>query len=320
MRYWWVNQNQTFQAERSGGYLWSPKRNRNGNQNPFYENMREVAPGDLIFSFRDGLIPAVSIATTFTSPAPRPVEFGSAGEQWDSDGWRVNVSYTSMPIPVRPKDHMAELAPLLPDKYSPLQPNGNGLQSVYLAEIPEPMANKLIDLLEAAGNTLPPLGERVTASNALEVPIVEREDSIEQRLRSDPTIPDTERTALVKSRRGQGLFRDRVQQIEGRCRLSGINDLTFLVAGHIKPWRVCTNMERLDGENGLLLTPTFDRLFDQGFIGFEDNGDLLVSPVLSTDTARRLGLPLSPLNVGPFAPGQRQYLGFHRNNVLKRAE
>jgi hypothetical protein len=33
------------------------------------------------------------------------------------------------------------------------------------------------------------------------------------------------------------------------------------------------------GENGLLLTPSIDRLFDCGFIGFEDNGRLIISPV-----------------------------------------
>jgi putative restriction endonuclease len=50
VRYWWVNQNQTFRQEIDGGYLWSPKRNANGARNPFYEFMREVAPGDLILS------------------------------------------------------------------------------------------------------------------------------------------------------------------------------------------------------------------------------------------------------------------------------
>jgi putative restriction endonuclease len=50
MRYWWVNQNQTYRHEIGGGYLWSPKRNANGARNPFYESMREVAPGDLVFS------------------------------------------------------------------------------------------------------------------------------------------------------------------------------------------------------------------------------------------------------------------------------
>src|SRR5215470_14266619 len=56
MRYWWVNQNQTYRHEIQGGYLWSPKRNANGARNPFYESMREVAPGDLIFSFMDAQV------------------------------------------------------------------------------------------------------------------------------------------------------------------------------------------------------------------------------------------------------------------------
>ena len=50
----WVNQNQTHRQEIGGGYLWSPKRNANSARNPFYESMREVAPGDLIFSFVEG--------------------------------------------------------------------------------------------------------------------------------------------------------------------------------------------------------------------------------------------------------------------------
>jgi putative restriction endonuclease len=48
MRYWWVNQNQTYRQEVEGGYLWSPKRSASGARNPFYESMREVSPGDLI--------------------------------------------------------------------------------------------------------------------------------------------------------------------------------------------------------------------------------------------------------------------------------
>jgi hypothetical protein len=53
MRYWWVNQNQTFRHELAGGYLWSPKRNANGARNPFYESMREVVPGDIDLSTVD---------------------------------------------------------------------------------------------------------------------------------------------------------------------------------------------------------------------------------------------------------------------------
>jgi putative restriction endonuclease len=49
MRYWWVSQNQTFDEETEGNFMWSPKTNRNGGPNPFYENMRRVEPGDIVF-------------------------------------------------------------------------------------------------------------------------------------------------------------------------------------------------------------------------------------------------------------------------------
>jgi hypothetical protein len=62
VRYWWVNQNQTYRAEVSGGYLWSPKRNKNGARNQFYDNMRLVSPADLVLSLRDTRIGAVGVA------------------------------------------------------------------------------------------------------------------------------------------------------------------------------------------------------------------------------------------------------------------
>ena len=65
MRYWWVNQNQTYRHEIAGGYLWSPKRNANKARNPFYESMREVSPGDIIFSFRDTRIATLGIARSY---------------------------------------------------------------------------------------------------------------------------------------------------------------------------------------------------------------------------------------------------------------
>ena len=60
-----INQNQTYRHEIAGGYLWSPKRNANKARNPFYESMREVAPGDIIFSFRDTRIAALGIARSY---------------------------------------------------------------------------------------------------------------------------------------------------------------------------------------------------------------------------------------------------------------
>jgi putative restriction endonuclease len=64
MNFWWVNHSQTFRLEFFGKYIWSPKRKRNDQINPFYEAMREVSPGDIIFSLADGAIQGFGMART----------------------------------------------------------------------------------------------------------------------------------------------------------------------------------------------------------------------------------------------------------------
>src|SRR5467141_3084814 len=147
MAYWWVNQNQTYRHEVQGGYLWSPKRNANGARNAFYESMREVAPADLIFSFMDTRILAIGIARSYCEESPKPAEFGSTGQYWENIGWKVKVTFTTLNNQVRPKDHMEVLRLVLPQKYSPLQANGNGLQSIYLVELPQAFAEVLMGLI-----------------------------------------------------------------------------------------------------------------------------------------------------------------------------
>lgn len=321
MRYWWVNQNQTYRHEVPGGYLWSPKRKANGDRNPFYDFMREVAPGDTVFSFADTQIRAIGMVASHAYEAPKPLEFGQTGAYWDNIGWRVDVRFAELRLPVRPSEHMNVLAPLLPERYSPLLPTGSGLQSVYLTRMSEPFASALVDLIGAEARNLI-LGHRVAEERTVlpAIGLVEWEEHEMNRLRTDANIPDTTRKAVVLARRGQGLFKQRVMQIERACRITGVIREEHLRASHCKPWRDATNDERLDGENGLLLTPNADHLFDRGFIGFEDNGDVLVSPVAHTDSLARMGLSTSRVfNVGSFSQGQRRYLEFHRENVLLRS-
>ena len=319
MRYWWVNQNQTFRHEIDGGYLWSPKRNANGARNPFYESMREVAPGDLIFSFMDTRILAIGVAQSYCWESPKPLEFGTAGEYWENIGWRVKVAFTKLTNRIRPKDHIDILRPLLPQKYSPLQPNGNGLQSVYLTAVPEPLAEVLLGLIgyEAEPLTLAARNVLPVVSDDLE--LWERKQ--EKYVVDDPTIDATERLALITARKGQGLFKERVSKIETRCRITGVENPVHLVASHCKPWRDSTNEERLNGENGLLLTPSIDHLFDRGFIGFEDNGTLIVSPVAHRPSLHKMGIDTTRVvSVGGFTSGQKDFLDFHRTSVLLRAD
>lgn len=321
MRYWWVNQNQTYRHEVPGGYLWSPKRKSNGNRNPFYEFMREVAPDDLVFSYCDARIRAVGIARSFAYEAPKPEEFGAAGRNWEKIGWRVDVSFNEISHEFRPAAWIDRLRPLLPAKYSPLRPNGQGLQSIYLTELDQDLALELAQLIGAEVFAL--ARQETVAETPLESPkaeIVLWEEHLRREIEEDRSIPDTDREALVIARRGQGLFRQRVEAIESYCRVTGVDRPEHLRASHCKPWRDSNHEERLDGANGLLLTPSIDHLLDRGFISFEDDGQLLVSPVAHRPSLQRMGIATAEkVNVGAFSPGQSHFLEFHRDAVFLRS-
>ena len=321
MRYWWVNQKQTYQHEVPGGYLWSPKRKSNGHHNPFYEFMREVAPGDVVFSFADGWVKAIGIIGSHGNESRKPLEFGQTGAYWDNIGWRVDVGFVELRGPVRPSEHMALLAPKLPSRYAPLQPNGHGLQSVYLTLLPEVFAATLIDVIGREARIIVQ-GLRVADSKDSQVGVglIEWEEHELAKVAADDQVPETTRKAVVLARRGQGLFKSNVQKIESACRLTGVDRQEHLRASHCKPWRDASNVERLDGENGLLLTPDADHLFDRGFLSFDNNGDVLISPVAHRPSFTKMGLDPDRLrNVGTFSEGQRRYLEFHRENVFLQA-
>jgi putative restriction endonuclease len=323
VRYWWVNQNQTYRQEIAGGYLWSPKRNANGARNPFYEFMREVTPGDVVFSFVDTRIVALGIVSSYCYESPKPAEFGGVGLNWEAIGWRVRVNFVSLQEKIRPKDHIELLKGLLPSRYSPLQESGNGIQSIYLTELPPALATVLIGLI---GKEASMLSDRSTESLIREPMQIENADleiwehHIEANIESDTRITETDREALIVARRGQGIFKQRVMEIETRCRITGVTNPIHLRASHCKPWRDSDNQERLNGENGLLLTPTVDHLFDRGFISFEDSGVLIVSPVAHVPSLNRMGVETNRIvNVGTFTEGQKQFLDYHRESVLLQA-
>lgn len=321
MRYWWVNHKQTWRQEVTGGYLWSPKRKSNGQSNPYYEFMREVAPGDLVFSYAETQIKAVGTARGYAEEGGKPVEFGAAGRNWDSIGWRVSVKFHRLHTYFRPKDWIDLLRPLLPPKYAPLDPHGKGSQSVYLTLLPAPFALRLAELISPEVAAL--ARSETTAEPDLEAPSHELdlwEEHLRRKIAADATIPETDKDQLIVARRGQGLFRSRVQLFESRCRITGVDHPEHLRASHTKPWRDATNEERLDGANGLLLTPSIDHLFDRGFISFRDDGRLLVSPVAHHPSLERIGVPVtSALQTPAFTAQQRRYLAFHRDAVFLQA-
>jgi hypothetical protein len=323
MRYWWVNHSQTFRHEFQGRYIWSPKRKRNGSRNLHYDFLREVSPGDLVFSYADGALQGSGLATSYCYTCPQPEEFGHLGEAWDVVGWRVDVDFNPFARPVRPKQHLPILAPLIHrEAHAAIRPTGDGLQHVYLTTISEDLARVLLGLagLDPRQFTEPPLHD---APRVLVEPELrgqqEWEDIVQRRL-SEEEIPDTTRQALIRARIGQGLFKERVAQMERVCRMTFVDNPSHLVGSHIKPWRESSNEERLHGANGLLLTPTADHLFDRGFISFDDGGEILISPVADTTSLKRMGLdPHHPPRPLPFNTDQKHFLSHHRREIFLSA-
>ena len=90
----------------------------------------------------------------------------------------------------------------------------------------------------------------------------------------------------------------------------------ILRASHIKPWRECTNEERLDPYNGLLLVPNLDALFDAGLITFGEEGGLVVSKAVSKEDRVLLGLE-SEMRLRKLPQRSMDYLDHHRKNVFR---
>jgi hypothetical protein len=143
----------------------------------------------------------------------------------------------------------------------------------------------------------------------------EAEELAEDRaLESQAGLSETEKEALRKYRCGQGLFRDRVAALEPHCRITGVNVKVLLRASHIKPWKDSTDKERLDGNNGLLLAPHVDHLFDQGYISFTNGGGVRISPKCPRHVLTAWGI--SPrMKVGPFRKAQWPFLGLPPTQV-----
>lgn len=138
-----------------------------------------------------------------------------------------------------------------------------------------------------------------------------------QRILKKPKLTATQKEALINARLGQGAFRFQVLALwANKCAVTGCGISEVIRASHIKPWRDCTDEERLDANNGLPLTAHLDALFDSGLISFEDSGKLLVSARLPSREQRLLGLGEISLRKKPSGRMIR-YLRHHRDQLFR---
>lgn len=312
MAYWWVNHKQTYRQETDGGYIWSPKVKSNGGRNVSYDNLTRCLRGDVVFSYAGGQIRQIGWVETPAVTAPKPPEFGAAGDNWSQEGWLVRVNWQPLRRALVPQTFFELIQPLLPERHSPISTSsGRGNQGVYLAGLSELLGALLLRLIEEHADPavkvhLVVLAEEGEATAAL------LDDM--QRLRQVPN--DTERDALTRARLGQGLFRQRVAEREQACRVTGLARQEFLVASHIKPWRDCDNHERLSGANGLLLSPHVDKLFDRHWLSFDADGQLLCEHEAAREALRCWGIESANL-IRPFSREQEAFLETHRQ-ALRR--
>ena len=306
MQYWWVNHKESARQAIEGEYLWSPrkksnKKRRAGTQGELLDNLTRVRAGDLVFSFAEGVVNAVGVALARAREAPGKLEAES--------GWQIDVRFGELSAPLRPRDHLRELAPVLPRKHSPLRASGTRNPNVYVGAVPPAMASVLRALL---GGQAEAIEEKIILSLGPEFLDEMAEESLRERVDLDPA----EKQRLVRARRGQGEFRRNVEAIESECRLTGLLDRRHLRARHIKPWRDSDDQEKLDGFNGLLLSPHVDHLFARGHVSFSDEGELLVSRHLNPAVLKAWRIAL-PKKVKPFGPEQRVYLDYHRSEIFE---
>jgi putative restriction endonuclease len=273
--------------------------------------MTQAASGDVVFSHADGKVGAVGVVIDRVRTAPTPVEFGKMAGQWQTDaGWLLPVRFEVLGQPLLPKDHMTLLAPLLPRKQSPIRATGAGNQAIYLAGIPPSMAAVLQDLLDGQL-------EGIQEAIAIETDDQLTNSAIEEQIWQRTNLGPREKRQLINARSGQGVFRENVERIEKACRVTGVLDRRHLRASHIKPWRMSDDSEKLDGFNGLLLSPHIDHLFDRGNISFADNGQILISRHLNPLVTKAWGLDKArPPH--QFRPEQCEYLDFHRQHIFER--
>ncbi len=127
-------------------------------------------------------------------------------------------------------------------------------------------------------------------------------------------LDNTQRTGIATHRVGQDIFRRKLLiKFDKKCAVTGIDEEEILLASHILPWKDADNFQRLDIENGILLNPFYDKLFDKFYISFSDNGNIVLSEKLKTSKKLMQFIDINAsINI---TQGMKKYLRMHRKNL-----
>ena len=144
---------------------------------------------------------------------------------------------------------------------------------------------------------------------------IEEAQNIEEEI-SSFNVEGASKKAIINARVNQGIFRDLLLKRYNKCCLCGMENHTLLIASHIKPWAESEPKEKLDDDNGFLMCPNHDRIFDKGYITFDDDGKIMISDRLTENDRVLLNVD-SRMHI-ELTESNKKYLQFHRKNIFNR--
>lgn len=296
-QHFWVNQGDSFKEARRAGCLWAPERDVEGAILKHWETMKDLVPGDVVFTYSDTLLRGYAVIRSEAVNSLRPYQ--SDNPYQPAQGGRLAIcEFIEFPVgAIGIKTILAN--PILKAELSsgdnPVLTNVETVAQKYLCPI-SPLAASLLRILAGLS---PATGK----------------------VKKNKRLTRTETLALVNARVGQGQFReDLLKSFNDKCAVTELAVKELVRASHIRPWCKCeSDEEKLDPQNGLLLAVGVDAAFDCGFITFNDDGSLKVSECLSAADLVRLGIPAKgSLHHKHLTTERRKYLSYHRENEFEK--
>lgn len=136
-------------------------------------------------------------------------------------------------------------------------------------------------------------------------------------IENNKSIGEKKKEQVINARKWQWKYRQLLLEECPFCPITKIWDDRLLIASHIKPWAKSDIDEKIDPKNGFMLTPTYDLLFDKGFISFTNDKKIIISPWLSKNTCWKLNISSNMKYDMLPIEWREYYLDYHRKEIFK---
>ncbi len=280
MNFYWVNIGTSKNIVKEHGFLWAPqkviKENGTKAKNAGWEQVKSIVKGDVIFCYFDKRIHYIAVATkdSYVSSRPSFDEFKAWAQNATDDGTRVDIDVQILENSLDSEQFKEEVIDYYNEQCTPvLFTKKKSINQQYMISLSKSVG---ILILNSIGDESIRTQEIITKNNS----------TSKNKKKPKKTTKET----LIQARVGHGAFRDELLEYWKSCPVTDVNDSALLIASHILPWHVANDDEKLDKFNGILLSPSVDKLFDRGYISFDDQGKLLTHKKLNIKNLDKLGI------------------------------